>query len=408
LFLRYLSKGADRKVGPLLFVLAIVWCAAAACAGGRNGAALSSPQIELVVAEGHPESAMFVVQGLSEADLAVLRGRQWSSDEWTALFHVSVAAPGDQDSPNLVPPMAGSYAIEGNDLHFKPAFGLDLGRRYRAALNLAQLPSSSGLGAKELVKYVELPKPPQSSSTVVDHVFPTAEVVPENQLRLYIHFSAPMGRKGGLDYVRLLDERGETVKDPFLPLDAEFWNADRTRFTVFFDPGRVKRGVLPNVQMGRSLTEGHSYTLVVSRDWLDAQGMPLASEFRRTFKVGAPDEKPLDQHAWRIDSPRAGARHPLTITFPEPLDQGLLMRALGVTTAAGGQLPGEIQIESQETRWMFTPRDPWKAGDYRIKVLTILEDLSGNRIGRAFEVDNFERADRQPEPDEISIPFTVT
>ena len=81
--------------------------------------------------------------------------------------------------------------------------------------------------------------------TIVDRVYPTGDVVPENQLRLYVHFSAPMGLKGGLDYIKLLDDRGVEVKDPFLPLDTEFWNGDRTRFTVFFDPGRVKRGILP-------------------------------------------------------------------------------------------------------------------------------------------------------------------
>ena len=77
------------------------------------------------------------------------------------------------------------------------------------------------------------------------HVFPSASVVPENQLRMYIQFSAPMGRRGGLDHVKLLDETGDEVDDPFLPLDAEFWNADRTRYTLFFDPGRQKRGILP-------------------------------------------------------------------------------------------------------------------------------------------------------------------
>ena len=49
-----------------------------------------------------------------------------------------------------------------------------------------------------------------------------------------------MGLKGGIGYVRLLDEAGGEVRDPFLPLDAEFWNRDRTRFTVFFDPGRAE------------------------------------------------------------------------------------------------------------------------------------------------------------------------
>src|SRR6185503_2221620 len=103
-------------------------------------------------------------------------------------------------------------------------------------------------------------------------------------------------------------------KDPFLPLDTAFWNAARTRFTVFFDPGRVKRGVRPNEEMGRSLTEGRSYTLVVSREWRDANGLPLKDDFRRTFRVGPPDERPLDTSTWRLQAPRAGTRDPVTVT----------------------------------------------------------------------------------------------
>jgi hypothetical protein len=37
----------------------------------------------------------------------------------------------------------------------------------------------------------------------------------------------------------------------------------------------------------------------------------------------------------------------------------------------------------------------------------MLEDLAGNRIGRAFEVDNFDRTDDSPEPERTLIPFVV-
>ena len=69
--------------------------------------------------------------------------------------------------------------------------------------------------------------------------------MPANQLRLYLHFSAPMDWRSGHEHVPLLDDAGQEVPDAFLPLDADFWNDDRTRYTVFFDPGRVKRGILP-------------------------------------------------------------------------------------------------------------------------------------------------------------------
>jgi hypothetical protein len=36
-----------------------------------------------------------------------------------------------------------------------------------------------------------------------------------------------------------------------------------------------------------------------------------------------------------------------------------------------------------------------------------LEDLAGNQIGRAFEVDNFDTVDKSPDPQTITIPFRV-
>jgi hypothetical protein len=242
---------------------------------------------------------------------------------------------------------------------------------------------------------------------VVNAIYPTADLLPENQLRFYVTFSAPMGRKGGLDYIHLLDESGREVKDPFLPLDAEFWNADWTRYTLFVDPGRQKQGILPNEQLGRSLLRGRTYTIAIDREWRDAEGLPLKEGYRRQFRVGPPDERPLDTKSWRIAAPPTNTRDPLVVTFPDPLDHGLLLRAIGVAKQDQA-LAGDIAIDRQETRWSFTPRDPWTAGAYRLVVQPILEDLAGNRIGRAFEVDRFDRVDPKPEPDAIALPFTIT
>ncbi|MEP6917985.1 MAG: hypothetical protein ABJC89_20225 [Acidobacteriota bacterium] len=54
---------------------------------------------------------------------------------------------------------------------------------------------------------------------------------------------------------------------------------------------------------------------------------------------------------------------------------------------------------------MFTPRDAWQSGGYTLIVLPILEDLAGNRIGRAFEV--FSPGDAAPDEGSkpIRLPF---
>ncbi len=215
-----------------------------------------------------------------------------------------------------------------------------------------------------------------------------------------------MDWRSGFDYVMLLDDRGQEVVDAFLPLDADFWNDDRTRYTVFFDPGRVKRGILPNKQMGRALAAGKRYTLLVKREWRDGHGLPLKEEFRHEFRASPPMERPLTMAAWKVAAPAAGTREPVVVTFPDPLDHGLLRRALGVARG-GAALEGDVAIEGAETRWRFTPRAPWVSGDYDLVALAFLEDLAGNRIGRAFEVDNFERTDLTPEPERRTLAFKV-
>ena len=124
------------------------------------------------------------------------------------------------------------------------------------------------------------------------------------------------------------------------------------------------------------------------------------------LQVAPPAKAPLDPRAWRIERPAAGSRGALVVTFPKPLDHGLLTRALGVVRN-GESIAGDISIEAAETRWIFTPREPCRAGPHDLLALDTLEDAAGNQIGRAFEVDNFETVDKSPDPQRILIPFVV-
>ena len=362
----------------------------AACGGyvGCDDSTASGPlRIEL---NQTGERAAIDVAGLSREQAAAL-GRLGSREGWAEVFRVAVAP--DQ------PPMLGEYTLAGDRARFTPMFPLDPGRQYHV--------SFSPGGAAPITASVGLPAAHTTPTTVMAEVYPSGDVIPENQLRLYLHFSAPMGMKGGLDYVHLLDEEGKEVKDPFLPLDAEFWNDDRTRYTVFFDPGRQKRGIPVIEDMGRSLTEGKSYMLVVDKEWRDGNGLPLKEIYKRSFKVGPPDEKPLDHTAWQIQPPTAGTRTPLTVAFPEPLDHGLLLRALGVQGSDGQLIGGGIVVGRGEVTWTFTPKEFWKSGPHHLVAFAMLEDLAGNRIGRAFEVDQFDRSDKSAEPEKTLIPFVV-
>ena len=110
---------------------------------------------------------------------------------------------------------------------------------------------------------------------------------------------------------------------------------------------------------------------------------------------------------WRLTPPAARTRDPLVVTFPAPLDHGLLARALGVEDSGRRPVDGEITLDAADTRWMFRPAAPWAAGEYQLVALSILEDPAGNRIGRAFEVDMTRATAANASPDVYRLPFKV-
>ena len=146
----------------------------------------------------------------------------------------------------------------------------------------------------------------------------------------YFVFSAPMGLGAGGAYTRLADEHGNPLADPFLPLNVELWNDDRTRFTVLYDPGRVKRGILPNEEMDRPLAAGRAYTLEIDPGWRDAEGQPLVAPFRREFRVGPPRAR---AGPCRLAPGDPGPGHPGPPRSRLPRAAGLRPAA---TRAAGG------------------------------------------------------------------------
>ena len=348
------------------------------------------------------------VEGLAAEDLAHLERTPLARDAWQALLRVHVAGPAPTSAD--LPPVLGAYGVYDGALRFTPQFPFDPGQRYEVVFDPSSLPSvrrgSAPAPLRPLHTTIEIPAPVRTASTRVVAVYPTALEVPANHLRLYIAFSAPMGLGDGAMHIRLLDEHGRPLADPFLPLAVDLWNEERTRFTVLYDPGRVKRGILPNEELGRPLAAGRTYTLVIDADWRDAAGQPLVAPFRREFRVGPPRERSLDPTDWRLEIPVHGTRDPLAVNFPAPLDYGLLQRALRVATGSGQPLNGRIHVEAAETRWVFTPRTPWEPGRYQLVAAETLEDVAGNRIGRAFEVDGAGGEDPQRARGAV-VPFQI-
>jgi len=286
-------------------------------------------------------------------------------------------------------PMLGTYSKEGDTLVFRPRFPLSSGISYRAVFPGGTLVVDAAAAA--------------APSARVEHVYPSASVLPANELKLYIYFSAPMSRGEAWKHIHLLDDAGQPVPLAFLELDQELWDPGNRRLTVLFDPGRIKRGLVPTNELGSPIVEGKHYKLAIDRDWHDAQGVRLVEGFEKAFTGGPSDRTPPDPKHWRVIAPKAGTAEPLIVEFPKPMDYALLQRMIDVPGVIG-----KITVDRDETRWMFTPDAPWKAGAYRLIADNLLEDIAGNHLDRAFDVDLQQKSAPAPVAAKTaSLVFTV-
>ena len=332
------------------------------------------------------------LRGLSDDQLAKLK----RIDGWPAVFEVRVATASD-DSP----PMAGEFQLSQKRIRFLPRFRFQTGLEYEATFTAA-----AAIGLKPTTARWKMVDDAPAEPTSVSAIYPSADTLPENQLKFYLHFTAPMARGEAYEHVQLLRENGEAIDLPFLEIGEELWDPSGKRLTLLIDPGRIKQGVKPREDIGPVLEAGNNYTLVVDERWKDAAGRPLAAGFKKTFKAAAPVAGALDTGSWKIDPIKTATRGPLRVQFPAPLDHALLQRTVWIESSEG-EVTGEVHVVAQERQWVFTPKVDWGPGPYWLVVDTVLEDLGGNRIGSAFEVDALDPLQKRVEMDTVRLPLSV-
>ena len=301
----------------------------------------------------------------------------------------------DQSDPVTdltLPSMAGAYEVEANTLRFTPRFPLEPNITYRATFRPAP--------GKAISATHRIEAKPSESTTVVRSIRPSASTLPENILKFYIHFSAPMSGGRIYDHITLRDSSGKSVELPFLEIDEELWNPDMTRLTLFLDPGRIKRGVKPLEDIGPSFHAGKTYTLTISDHWLDATGAKLKKGFEKKFSVTEADRDPPDPTQWKIEA----SKEEVTVTFGEPLDHAIIQRTIGVVDARGNRIRGRSELRDEERVWVFRPAKPWENGPFQVVIPTLIEDLAGNNIGKPFDVD-LAQGERRITNDYIRLPF---
>jgi hypothetical protein len=296
---------------------------------------------------------------------------------WSA--HGPSSCPRDYEvrvagSPGDAPAVAGTCVLKDGKPAFVPTFPLMEGVEYSVRAGGREVERLGGAA-------------PNRTPSVTARVFPSADVLPANQLKLYVEFSAPMMLGEASRHLRLLDAAGHRITNAFLATDEEMWDADRRRLTVLFEPGRVKRGLKANLQSGAPLRRGERYSLVVDAGWRDAQGATMSIGVVKPFAAGEADRSTPTATKWKMTAPSAGTRTALRLSFGESMDYAVALNAIRVIDDRGVRVVGHAILSAGERIWQFTPDAPWTSEPHTLVVDSRIEDLAGNNLVRPFDLD---------------------
>lgn len=345
-----------------------LWLAACAPAGENGGTIGVTATLDRAAAE----FGVIRVTGLSAAQL------QRAAHD-TALLAVFAAT---DSVPPGSPTLSGAWHRSGDTMVFSPRFPPSSG----VALWL-RMKQPQPRGDDSPVRWwrFDPPAAEDGASPQLVAVHPASDTLPENLLRWYLEFSRPMRPGQALAHVRLLNDRGKEDRTAFLDTSEELWDPDGRRLTLLFDPGRVKRGIRTNLEQGRPLQAGRTYRLVIDAGWEDMSGQPLAAPFEKRIVATDSDHTGPDPASWALLLPVVGTADPLVVSFGEALDHALAARLIIVLDDRGHPVAGRVSLRAEDREWTFTPQAPWTGGKHQLQVSRELEDVAGNRPGRAFD-----------------------
>lgn len=273
-------------------------------------------------------------------------------------------------------PVLGEFKSEDGTTIFEPLVPFTKGLRYEIVLDNVTLSE------------IEIPAG-ESVAPELLAIYPSQDTVPENLLKMYFMFSQPMMEGRSLAHITVL-QNGDTLAGTFLDLQPELWNKEGNTLTLWLDPGRIKRDLIPNQEMGTPLVSGKKYTLHISSDWKSKEGAALQTSYSKTFVSSSRDEIIPSVDDWSLSLPSSGTSQSLKIDLKEALDYSVLMEAVQVYSG-DTLVPGTIQLTGEEHILVFTPDVLWKASEYTLVVESRVEDLAGNNLNRPFDRDVNER-----------------
>ncbi|WP_152538526.1 Ig-like domain-containing protein [Aquimarina macrocephali] len=259
---------------------------------------------------------------------------------------------------------------------------------------------------RDAIEYFELDTPEEYKHLSVKSIYPSAKILPSNLLKWYIQFSHPISETYVYDHIRFINATGDTISNATLSLENALISDNGKLLTVWIEPGRQKRDLIPNTLLGPVFENGKTYKLVVLKKLKDANGISMQQDFIHSFRVTIADRVKPDIKSWKIQFPKVNSKSRLLISCYESLDYGSTLNSVTIINAKEEKIDGNWQYTDHESTLSFTPLHPWKKGNYKILFDTHIEDLAGNNLDRLFDSE-IGLSDMKQLPIEYKLEFNV-
>ena len=294
-----------------------------------------------------------------------------------------------QKNAHNLPLIGDDDEVDGT-LRFTPFIPFQIGQRYLAFCDVNKLE-------------FQIPVPDGYAKPQVVKIYPNTNILPANLLKFHVKFSRPMSRIGYRN-IDLLDEAGQTIDRAILKEIPELWNEDYTLLTIWIEPGRIKRGLGPNVELGPVLERNSKYSLCISEHFRDENGIEMGQKYVKKFVAGDADRSKLniDEVVVNYDP----GIDQVKLKFAEPIDISSSISNLKITDLNNEMISGFWQLSEGDMEVIFTPDSTLKAGHYKLVLNSVIEDLAGNNFNRNFDHEIDEKLDTESK-DYFSLSFKV-
>jgi len=268
----------------------------------------------------------------------------------------------------------GKHTIKNDYLVFSPHFPFE--RRMSYMVKSKYVDSNNGHSYQSF----QVGEKPTFDKAKIISIYPSSNQLPENLLRFYIYFNTPMQKGQALNYIQLVDSKGNMDAKAFMEFKQELWSLDGKRLTLLFDPGRIKRGVSTNLEIGPALLNGKRYQLKISNEWKDVYGQPLSDDKTKSFLVKEAYRHQIKINKWHLSQPNANSYDALSIHFDRIMDHALIQSMIHIEDEEKNLIDGYWEVLENEKRIQFIPEEKWQKGNYQIVFDVRLEDLAGNNL----------------------------